>query len=81
MRHAGACNLWLDGACHFEANTGKNNRKDNFEIGLFYYNLKKRPGVSSCPPGCKISPYNSKVCIEQNLAISKNVALVEACKT
>ena len=40
-----------------------------------------RPGVSSCPLGCKISPYNSKVCIEQNLVISKNVALVEAIKT
>ena len=42
MRHAGAGNLWLNEAGNFEANTVKNNRKDNLEIGLFYYNLKKR---------------------------------------
>ena len=30
--------MWLDVACNFEANTVKNNRKDNLEIGLFYYN-------------------------------------------
>ena len=40
MRHAGAGNLWLGGAGNFEANTVKNNRKDNLEIGLFYYNIK-----------------------------------------
>ena len=42
MRHAGAGN--------FEANTVKNNRKDNLEIGLFYYSLKNGrlgPGVKS----------------------------------
>ena len=44
MRHAGAGNLWLGGAGNFEANTVKNNRKDNLEIGLFYYNLKKMVG-------------------------------------
>ena len=41
LRHAGIGNLWLGGAGNFEANTVKNNRKDNLEIGLFYYNLKK----------------------------------------
>ena len=29
------------GAGNFEANTVKNNRKDNLEIGLLYYNIKK----------------------------------------
>ena len=33
--------LWLVGTGNFEANTVNNNRKDNLEIGLFYYNLKK----------------------------------------
>ena len=32
-----------------------------------------RPGVSSCPPGCKILPENSKVTIEQNFASCNNV--------
>ena len=41
LRHAGAGNLWLGAASNFEANTVKNNRKDNLEIGLFYYNIKK----------------------------------------
>ena len=54
---------------------------EKLEQKLVAGNRRTRPGVSSCPPGCKISPYNSKVCIEQNLVISKNVALVEAIKT
>ena len=37
----GAGNLWLCGAGNFEAKTVKNKRKDNLEIRLFYYNLKK----------------------------------------
>ena len=41
LRQAGAGNLWLGGAGNFEADTIKNNRKDNVEIGLFYYDLKK----------------------------------------
>ena len=44
---------------------------------LLFKNLsegKTRPGVSSCPPGCKISPHNSKVSIEQNFASSNYAA-------
>ena len=40
-----------------------------------------RPGVSSCPPGCKISPHNSKVSIEQNFALSSNVTVLKTNKT
>ena len=40
-----------------------------------------RPGVSSCPPpGCKRSPHNSKVSIEQNFASSKILAVVKTIK-
>ena len=42
---------------------------------------KKRPVISSFPPGCKVSPHNSKVSVEQKLAFSNNVALVETTKT
>ena len=39
-----------------------------------------RPGVSSCPPGCKIYPQNSKVSIDQNFASYNNKAVVETIK-
>ena len=41
---------------------------------------KTRPGVSSCPPGYKISSQNYRVSIEQNFASSNNVAVVETIK-
>ena len=39
-----------------------------------------RQEVSSCPPGCKISPRSSKVHIEQNLASTNSKAVVESIK-
>ena len=41
---------------------------------------KTRLGVSSCPPGCIISPHNSKVSIDQFFWNSSNVAVVETIK-
>ena len=52
--------------------------------------LNTRPGVSSCPPGCKISPYNSKVSILACLTlqwkfkpcqVSRSKDIVEIAKT
>ena len=39
-----------------------------------------RPGVSSCPPGCKISPCNSTISIEPNFATFNEITLVESIK-
>ena len=64
---------WLSPEGEREGGTNKRGTREVFR--------ETRPGVSSCPPGFKISPYNSKVSIEQNLDNSKNFALVEAIKT
>ena len=39
-----------------------------------------RPGVSSCPPGCKISSCNSTISIEPNFATFNEIDLVESFK-
>ena len=46
---------------------------------MWWININKT-GFSSCPTGCKISPHNSKVSIEQNFASSNKVAVVETIK-
>ena len=43
------------------------------------FKLNKTRGLKM-PPGCKISPHNSKVSIEQNFASSDNIAVVEIIK-
>ena len=42
--------------------------------------LETRPGVSSCPPGCKTSPCNSTLSIEPNFATFAEITLVESIK-
>ena len=39
-----------------------------------------RPGVSSCPPGCKISPCNSIISIAPNFATFDEITLLEYIK-
>ena len=39
-----------------------------------------KPGVSSCPPSCKISPCNSTISIEPTFATFEEKALVESIK-
>ena len=49
-----------------------------FKKGQTFY--ETRPGVSSCPPGCKISPCNSTLSIEPNFTTSNELTLVEFVK-
>ena len=40
--------------------------------------MRTRPGVSSCPPGCKISLCNSTISIEPNFATFNEITSVES---